>query len=143
MPSATHACWRVKHQLSLSLSQSCVRTSICLLVFPAGILQPPFYHRFFPRSLNFGGIGVVIGHEITHGFDDKGRLFDKDGNLHRWWRDEAIYSFHMRAQCLIGAEKYYIKPLIFSCAIYVLINPSALPISNRSSFPQINTRITP
>lgn len=71
-------------------------------MFPAGILQPPFYHRYFPRSLNFGGIGVVIGHEITHGFDDKGRLFDKDGNLHRWWNDDVIYGFHQRAQCLIG-----------------------------------------
>ncbi|PSN53055.1 hypothetical protein C0J52_03948 [Blattella germanica] len=72
------------------------------IMFPAGILQPPFYHRYFPRSLNYGGIGVVIGHEITHGFDDKGRLFDKDGNLHRWWHDEAIEGFHKRAQCLIG-----------------------------------------
>lgn len=76
-----------------------------LSVFPAGILQPPFYHRYFPRSLNYGGIGVVIGHEITHGFDDKGRLFDKDGNLHRWWKDEAIYGFHERAQCLIGNRR--------------------------------------
>lgn len=48
----------------------------------------------------------MIGHEITHGFDDKGRLFDKDGNLHRWWKDEAIDGFHQRAQCLIGREKY-------------------------------------
>lgn len=71
-------------------------------MFPAGILQPPFYHAYFPRSLNYGGIGVVIGHEITHGFDDKGRLFDKDGNFHRWWKDEAIEKFHRRAQCLIG-----------------------------------------
>ncbi|XP_012170773.1 neprilysin-4 isoform X1 [Bombus terrestris] len=77
------------------------------IMFPAGILQPPFYHRYFPRSLNYGGIGVVIGHEITHGFDDKGRLFDKDGNLHRWWKDGAIYGFHERAQCLIDQYSHY------------------------------------
>lgn len=71
-------------------------------VFPAGILQPLFYSQHFPKSLNYGGIGVVIGHEITHGFDDKGRLFDKYGNLQRWWKDEAIDGFHRRAQCLIG-----------------------------------------
>ncbi|XP_070167496.1 neprilysin-4-like isoform X2 [Polyergus mexicanus] len=63
--------------------------------------------KFFPRSLNYGGIGVVIGHEITHGFDDKGRLFDKDGNLHRWWKDEAINGFHRRAQCLIDQYARY------------------------------------
>ncbi|OAD59770.1 Endothelin-converting enzyme 1 [Eufriesea mexicana] len=78
------------------------------IMFPAGILQPPFYHRYFPRSLNYGGIGVVIGHEITHGFDDKGRLFDKDGNLHRWWKDEAIHGFHERAQCLIDQYSHYV-----------------------------------
>ncbi|KAJ9601452.1 hypothetical protein L9F63_000369, partial [Diploptera punctata] len=77
------------------------------IMFPAGILQPPFYHRYFPRSINYGGIGVVIGHEITHGFDDKGRLFDKDGNLHRWWRDDAIEGFHQRAQCLIDQYSHY------------------------------------
>ncbi|XP_050682968.1 neprilysin-4-like [Leptidea sinapis] len=80
------------------------------IMFPAGILQPPFYHRHFPRSLNFGGIGVVIGHEITHGFDDKGRLFDCEGNLHRWWSDPAIEAFHKRAQCLIDQYGRYIVP---------------------------------
>ncbi|XP_067013500.2 neprilysin-4 [Anabrus simplex] len=78
------------------------------IMVPAGILQPPFYHRYFPRSLNYGGIGVVIGHEITHGFDDKGRLFDKDGNLHRWWHDKAITRFHERAQCLIDQYSRYV-----------------------------------
>lgn len=71
------------------------------IMFPAGILQPPFYHRYLPRSFNFGGIGVVIGHELTHGFDDKGRLFDQDGNLNRWWSESAIETFHQRASCLI------------------------------------------
>ncbi|CAH0723238.1 unnamed protein product, partial [Brenthis ino] len=80
------------------------------IMFPAGILQPPFYHRHFPRSLNFGGIGVVIGHEITHGFDDKGRLFDCEGNLHRWWSDSAIEAFHHRAQCLIDQYGQYVVP---------------------------------
>ncbi|XP_050084753.1 neprilysin-4-like [Anopheles aquasalis] len=71
------------------------------IMFPAGILQPPFYHRHFPKSINYGGIGVVIGHELTHGFDDKGRLFDHDGNLYRWWSDGAIEAFHERAACLV------------------------------------------
>ncbi|KAF4525659.1 hypothetical protein B566_EDAN001259 [Ephemera danica] len=77
------------------------------IMFPAGILQPPFYHRHFPRSLNFGGIGVVIGHEITHGFDDKGRLFDREGNMQRWWPEETIQNFHQRAQCLVDQYNRY------------------------------------
>lgn len=77
------------------------------IMFPAGILQPPFYHRHFPKSLNYGGIGVVIGHELTHGFDDKGRLFDRDGNLERWWSDNAVEQFHSRASCLINQYGNY------------------------------------
>lgn len=77
-------------------------------VFPAGILQPPFYHKHFPKSLNFGGIGVVIGHEITHGFDDKGRLFDQYGNLQQWWKEDSIYNFHQRAKCMIGKLSRFI-----------------------------------
>ncbi|KAJ1528614.1 hypothetical protein ONE63_007013 [Megalurothrips usitatus] len=77
------------------------------IMFPAGILQPPFYHRHLPRSLNYGGIGVVIGHEITHGFDDKGRLFDQHGNLLRWWGEDAVNNFHQRAQCLIDQYSKY------------------------------------
>lgn len=77
------------------------------IIFPAAILQPPFYHRHLPRSFNFGGIGVVIGHELTHGFDDKGRLFDHDGNLNRWWSESAIEVFHQRASCLISQYGSY------------------------------------
>ncbi|CAB4057557.1 MMEL1 [Lepeophtheirus salmonis] len=68
------------------------------IVFPAGILQPLFYSQHFPKSLNYGGIGVVIGHEITHGFDDKGRQFDKFGNLKQWWNNRTIAEFHNAAQ---------------------------------------------
>ena len=68
------------------------------IVFPAGILQPLFYSRHFPKSLNYGGIGVVIGHEITHGFDDKGRQFDKHGNLKQWWNNVTIQKFREQAQ---------------------------------------------
>lgn len=77
------------------------------IMFPAGILQPPFYHRHFPKALNYGGIGVVIGHELTHGFDDKGRLFDHNGDIHKWWTDKSINGFHNRAKCLIAQYNNY------------------------------------
>ncbi|KAK9890169.1 hypothetical protein WA026_008973 [Henosepilachna vigintioctopunctata] len=80
------------------------------IMFPAGILQPPFYHKHFPKALNFGGIGVVIGHEITHGFDDKGRLFDQNGNLDYWWKEPSVLEFHTRAQCMIDQYGAYMLP---------------------------------
>ena len=55
------------------------------IVFPAGILQPPFFHKDFPPALAYGGIGMVVGHELTHGFDDQGRKFDPKGMLVEWW----------------------------------------------------------
>ncbi len=69
--------------------------------FPAGILQPPFYDFKADDALNFGGIGAVIGHELTHGFDDQGRQFDGAGNLHDWWTPEDAKAFDQRAQCLV------------------------------------------
>merc|ERR1712111_296228 len=72
------------------------------IVFPAGILQPLFYSQHFPKSLNFGGIGVVIGHEITHGFDDKGKQFDEQGNINQWWDQDSSTSFRDRAHCIIN-----------------------------------------
>src|SRR5271165_15689 len=69
--------------------------------FPAGILQPPFYDFKADDGVNFGGIGAVIGHELTHGFDDEGRQFDKEGNLKDWWTPEDAKAFEERAQCLV------------------------------------------
>ncbi|XP_023930213.1 neprilysin isoform X2 [Lingula anatina] len=71
------------------------------IMFPAGILQPPFYSKTFPKSLNYGGIGMVIGHEITHGFDDRGRQFDKDGNLVQWWDQTVVDNFKKKTLCII------------------------------------------
>ena len=76
--------------------------------FPAGILQPPFYDFKADNGLNFGGIGAVIGHELTHGFDDQGRQFDKDGNLNDWWTPEDAKAFEQRAQCLVDQYSGFI-----------------------------------
>jgi predicted metalloendopeptidase len=70
------------------------------IVFPAGILQPPFFHKDFPAAMNYGGIGGVIGHELTHGFDDQGRKFAPDGRLREWWEPEVAGRFEERAQCV-------------------------------------------
>ncbi|MCB1055699.1 MAG: M13 family metallopeptidase, partial [Acidobacteria bacterium] len=70
------------------------------MVFPAGILQPPVFHRDFPMALNFGGIGAVMGHELTHGFDDSGRKFDAQGLLREWWEPEVGERFDERAACV-------------------------------------------
>ena len=58
------------------------------ICFPAAILQPPFFDMNADDAMNYGAIGVVIGHEMTHGFDDQGRQYDKDGNLKDWWTEE-------------------------------------------------------
>jgi len=70
------------------------------IVFPAGILQPPFYENGLDDAPNFGGIGGVIGHEISHGFDDQGSQYDKDGNLKNWWTEKASVEFKRRAGCV-------------------------------------------
>uniref|UniRef100_A0A4W2DF60 Neprilysin n=1 Tax=Bos indicus x Bos taurus TaxID=30522 RepID=A0A4W2DF60_BOBOX len=71
------------------------------IVFPAGILQPPFFSAQQPKSLNYGGIGMVIGHEITHGFDDNGRNFNKDGDLVDWWTQQSANNFKDLSQCMV------------------------------------------
>lgn len=71
------------------------------ICFPAGILQYPFFDMNADDAFNYGAIGVVIGHEMTHGFDDQGRQFDKDGNLKEWWTAEDAERFNERAQVMV------------------------------------------
>ncbi|HEY1264866.1 MAG TPA: M13 family metallopeptidase, partial [Terriglobales bacterium] len=68
--------------------------------FPAGILQPPFFEISQSDAVNYGGIGMVIGHEIIHGYDDQGRKFDKDGNLRDWWTAEDGAAYDKRGECI-------------------------------------------
>ena len=72
--------------------------------FPAGILQPPFFDNKADDAVNFGGIGMVIGHELTHGFDDQGRQFDAQGNLRDWWTPADAKAFEEREACI--ADEY-------------------------------------
>ncbi|HET7624944.1 MAG TPA: M13 family metallopeptidase, partial [Verrucomicrobiae bacterium] len=74
------------------------------IVFPAGILQPPFFDVTMDDAVNYGAIGMVIGHEITHGYDDEGRKFDADGNLNDWWTEADAKAFEARAQKVV--EEY-------------------------------------
>ncbi|MBQ1954028.1 MAG: M13 family metallopeptidase, partial [Alistipes sp.] len=71
------------------------------ICFPAAILQPPFYNSAADDAVNYGAIGVVIGHEMTHGFDDQGRQFDKEGNMSNWWTDEDAVAFKQRTDILV------------------------------------------
>ena len=71
------------------------------ICFPAAILQPPFFNPDADDAVNYGGIGVVIGHEMTHGFDDQGRNYDKDGNISAWWTKEDEEKFNAKAQVLV------------------------------------------
>ncbi|HUB07939.1 MAG TPA: M13 family metallopeptidase [Myxococcales bacterium] len=78
------------------------------MVFPAGILQPPFFNRDSAKAANYGGIGMVMGHELTHGFDDEGRQFDGHGNLKDWWTATSAKAFDERAQCVVHQFDGYV-----------------------------------
>jgi putative endopeptidase len=86
-------------------------SSINEIVFPAGILQWPFFDAKSDDALNYGGIGAVIGHEMTHGFDDQGRKFDAQGNLRDWWTPEDAKNFEQRAECVQHQfDNYEVQP---------------------------------
>ena len=80
------------------------------IVFPAGILQPPFFYAEADDAVNYGGIGAVIGHEMTHGFDDQGRQFDAVGNLRDWWSPQSAAEFKKRSQAIVQQYNEY-EPL--------------------------------
>jgi len=80
------------------------------IVFPAGILQSPFFYANADDAVNYGGIGAVIGHEMTHGFDDQGRQFDADGNLRDWWSPKSAEEFKKRSQAVVKQYNEY-EPL--------------------------------
>lgn len=84
------------------------------ITFPAGILQPPFFNFNADDAINYGAIGGVIGHEITHGFDDSGSRFDADGNLKMWWTPEDRKQFEERANCVVEQfNGYEVQPNLF------------------------------
>jgi len=86
-------------------------SSLNEIVFPAGILQPPFYNPNADDAVNYGGIGAVIGHEISHGFDDQGSKFDGSGNLHEWWTPEDRKNFTERGDCVVTQfNGYEVEP---------------------------------
>ena len=89
--------WHMTPQ-TVNAYYSSTTNEIC---FPAGILQPPFFDMNADDAFNYGGIGVVIGHEMSHGFDDSGRQFDKDGNMSGWWDEKDNENFKERAQVLV------------------------------------------
>ncbi len=78
------------------------------MVFPAGILQPPFFNKAAVKPVNYGAIGMVMGHELTHGFDDEGRQFDAKGNLRDWWSGPVGKEFETRAQCVVDQYNGYV-----------------------------------
>ncbi|MBC7900235.1 MAG: M13 family metallopeptidase [Saprospiraceae bacterium] len=84
------------------------------ITFPAGILQPPFFNSEADDAVNYGAIGGVIGHEITHGFDDSGSKFDADGNLKMWWTADDRTKFEERAACVVQQfNEYEVQPGLF------------------------------
>lgn len=81
--------------------------SMNIIYLPAGILQPPFFSPRYPASINYGSIGYVVGHEITHGFDDQGAQFDGHGNLKNWWKPEDLKKFKAATECIMEQFNHY------------------------------------
>lgn len=92
------------------------------MAFPAGILQPPFFSVDQPVVLNFASIGAVMGHELTHGFDDQGAEFDKDGNMKTWWSDASYTAFENKTACIVDQYSKLKLPELAKAAPKLRIN---------------------
>lgn len=91
------------------------------ICFPAAILQPPFFNADADDAVNYGAIGVVIGHEMTHGFDDQGRLFDKNGNMNNWWSEADAEAFKAKTAILVDQfDKIEVLPGVFANGTFSL-----------------------
>ncbi|XP_038075528.1 membrane metallo-endopeptidase-like 1 [Patiria miniata] len=80
------------------------------IIFPAGIFQPPFYSIRYPKSMNYGGIGMVMGHELMHGYDDTGSRVDEDGNIKQWFSNSSTEAYNEKKQCFIDQYSNYHVP---------------------------------
>ncbi|MBC7976904.1 MAG: M13 family metallopeptidase [Myxococcales bacterium] len=94
-------------QLAVPQATAAYERQLNRMVFPAGVLQPPFYSATASIPVNLGGLGVLVGHELTHGFDDRGAQFDADGNLVDWWQPDTAQLFKQRTQCVIDQYSSY------------------------------------
>ncbi|XP_011500775.1 PREDICTED: neprilysin-11-like [Ceratosolen solmsi marchali] len=83
--------------------------SLNSVTIPAGILHPPFYGNGL-QSINYGAMGAIMGHELTHGFDDQGRKYDENGNLREWWSEETLRHYHAKVECIIKQYGSYHLP---------------------------------
>ena len=97
-----HAVDRSEWHMTPETVNAYFNSSMNEIVFPAGILQPPFFDLTLDDAVNYGAIGVVIGHEMTHGYDDQGRKYDAEGNLNDWWTAADAKAFEARAQKLVA-----------------------------------------
>jgi len=104
---------RTRWELTAPTSDASYNPLLNTITFPAGILQPPAFSVSYVDAVNYGAIGVVMGHEISHGFDDEGSQFDAQGRLNNWWTPEDRKRFEAKTQCVVDQfDSYYIEPNI-------------------------------
>ena len=89
-------------------------------IFHEGILQSPFFNLKYPKSINYGAMGVVMGHELSHAFDDQGREFDENGNMRVWWTNQTSEAFKNLTQCMANQYSQYTMEVKDGNCIYTI-----------------------